>query len=372
MKYFRNFDKQADAIGVKAYIPTVAIVGGGVDKVGFFNGDPSKEYIFGENGDFINVEEKETRVICTYNVTSTTEATNLIYIDFAAQNFENFSMEVDGVELTAVKDKYTFTTTGEHIVKYIFKDNTTIGQYAFCECSSLTSVVIPDSVTSIGDSAFFYCTGLTSIVIPDSVTSIDSGAFQSCSSLTSIVIPDSVTSIGSSAFYACSGLTSVVIPDSVTSIDSGAFNNSQWYNSYIADTANQHGNIVYINNVAYKATSTDITSCEFKEGTVSIGGAAFQSCSSLTSVTIPNSVTSIGRYAFQSCSSLTSIVIPDSVTSIGSYAFQSCSSLTSINYKGTVAQWEAITKGTKWHKNVPSTTKVTCTDGTCGLDDTTA
>ena len=326
MKYFRNFDKQADAIGVKAYIPTVAIVGGGVDKVGFFNGDPSKEYIFGENGDFINVEEKETRVICTYNVTSTTEATNLIYIDFAAQNFENFSMEVDGVELTAVKDKYTFTTTGEHIVKYIFKDNTTIGQYAFCECSSLTSVVIPDSVTSIGDSAFFYCTGLTSIVIPDSVTSIDSGAF----------------------------------------------NNSQWYNSYIADTANQHGNIVYINNVAYKATSTDITSCEFKEGTVSIGGAAFQSCSSLTSVTIPNSVTSIGRYAFQSCSSLTSIVIPDSVTSIGSYAFQSCSSLTSINYKGTVAQWEAITKGTKWHKNVPSTTKVTCTDGTCGLDDTTA
>jgi hypothetical protein len=243
------------------------------------------------------VEEKETRVICTYNVTSTTEATNLIYINFAAQNFENFSMEVDGVELTAVKDKYTFTTTGEHIVKYIFKDNTTIGQYAFCECSSLTSVVIPDSVTSIGDSAFFYCTGLTSIVIPDSVTSIDSCAFQSCSSLTSIVIPDSVTSIGR---------------------------------------------------------------------------YAFQSCSSLTSVTIPNSVTSIGRYAFQSCSSLTSIVIPDSVTSIGSCAFQSCSSLTSINYKGTVAQWEAITKGTKWHKNVPSTTKVTCTDGTCGLDDTTA
>ena len=294
MKYFRNFDKQADAIGVKAYIPTVAIVGGGsVDKVGFFNGDPSKEYIFGENGDFINVEEKETRVICTYNVTSTTEETHLLYSGLTLS--EIASMEVDGVNAT-VATGYTFTTTGEHAVKFTLKNNTTISDSAFNGCSRLTSVVIPDSVTSIGNQAFYSCKNLTSIVIPDSVTSISGFAFQNCPGLTSVTIPNGVTSISNSTFSECYGLTSVVIPDSVTTI---------------------------------------------------------------------------GNNAFRSCRSLTSVVIPNSVTSIGNYAFEYCGSLTSITYKGTVAQWKAITKGTDWHDSIQATT-VTCSDGDCGLDDTTA
>ncbi|MBR7110759.1 MAG: leucine-rich repeat protein, partial [Clostridia bacterium] len=117
---------------------------------------------------------------------------------------------------------------------------------AFYDCDSLTSVVIPDSVTSIGYEAFFGCTSLTSIEIPNSVTSISSSAFGDCSSLTSVVIGDSVTSIGYYAFRDCSSLTSVVIPDSATSIGEGAFSG----------------------------------------------------CSSLTSIEIPNSVTSIGEYAF--------------------------------------------------------------------------
>ena len=94
---------------------------------------------------------------------------------------------------------------------------------AFDGCSSLESVVIPDSVTSIGMSAFYECSSLKSVTIPDSVTSIENATFSGCSSLKSVIIGDGVTSIGSYAFGNCSSLTSVTIPDSVTYIDDHAF-----------------------------------------------------------------------------------------------------------------------------------------------------
>lgn len=86
---------------------------------------------------------------------------------------------------------------------------TSIGEFAFLECISLTSITIPDSVTSIGTYAFYGCNSLTSVTIPDSVTSIDDWTFGGCISLTSVTIPDSVTSIGYSAFSNCSGLKDV-------------------------------------------------------------------------------------------------------------------------------------------------------------------
>ena len=83
------------------------------------------------------------------------------------------------------------------VKKIVIEDGvTSIGDYAFRGCSSLTSITLPDSVTSIGDCAFVFCVGLSSITLPDSVTSIGDSAFKNCSSLTSITIPDSVTSIG--------------------------------------------------------------------------------------------------------------------------------------------------------------------------------
>ncbi len=96
---------------------------------------------------------------------------------------------------------------------------------AFFECTSLTSITIPNSVTSIGVYAFRGCSGLTSITIPNSVTSIGSGAFYNCTGLTSVTIPNSVTTIGSFAFRNCKDLTSVTIPNSVTTIGSFAFRN---------------------------------------------------------------------------------------------------------------------------------------------------
>lgn len=98
-----------------------------------------------------------------------------------------------------------------------------IGDYAFSNCRSLTSITIPNSVKNIRYRTFSDCTNLTSITIPNSVTSIGSSVFSNCSSLTSIEIPDSVTSIGSHAFNDCSSLTGIAIPSSVTSIGWGAF-----------------------------------------------------------------------------------------------------------------------------------------------------
>lgn len=98
-----------------------------------------------------------------------------------------------------------------------------IADGVFYGCTSLTSVVIPDSVTTIGNYVFNGCTSLTSVTIGNSVTSIGLRAFYGCTRLTSVVIPNSVTSIGNEAFYCCRGLTSVVIPDSVTTIGKDAF-----------------------------------------------------------------------------------------------------------------------------------------------------
>ena len=100
---------------------------------------------------------------------------------------------------------YTCTETDLVLPAYI----TQINQYAFYNCSGLTSITIPNSVTSIGYQAFYYCSGLTSVTIGNSVTSIGGDAFFGCSGLTSITIGNSVTSIGSEAFRNCSGLKKV-------------------------------------------------------------------------------------------------------------------------------------------------------------------
>lgn len=159
-----------------------------------------------------------------------------------------------------------------------FNDNvTSIGNYAFINCSGLTSIVIPDGVTSIGVGAFSGCSGLptennlryadtylveatsksnTSYTIKDGTKFIGSSAFKNCSGMTSVAIPDSVISIGQYAFQGCSGMTSIVIPNSVINIDSNAFLGCR-----------------------------RLTSCTIGSGVTSIGNCAFQYCAELSSIT---------------------------------------------------------------------------------------
>ena len=245
---------------------------------------------------------------------------------------------------------------------------TSIGDYAFDNCTSLTSIEIPSSVTSIGDGAFAYCTSLTSIEIPSGVTSIGSRVFKDCTSLTSIEIPSGVTSIGSSVFEDCTSLTSIEIPSGVTSIGDYAFKNCTSLASIEIPSS-----VTSIGNEAF-AYCTNLTSIEIPGGVTSIENYAFSNCTSLNSINvdkdnqsyssedgilfdkekkklitypagkkekeynIPSSVTSIGAGTFYGCRSLTRIEIPSSVTSIECLAFYGCTSLTSIEIPSSVTR----------------------------------
>ena len=165
----------------------------------------------------------DPRLIATFNVTSTSSATNIMFSN-ATNDFSE--IEIDGVVQSGVVSSYTFDTTGEHTVKYSLADPTTIGSYDFRECSSLTSVTIPNSVTTIGQQVFSGCSSLTNVKIPNSVNTIVEYAFNGCESLTSITIPNSVTSIGNHAFYNCNGLTSITsLATTAPTISNSTFRN---------------------------------------------------------------------------------------------------------------------------------------------------
>ena len=298
---------------------------------------------------------------------------------------------------------------------------TSIKDYAFYGCRTMTSITIPDSVTSMGKHAFYNCRSLNKVnylgtidqwaeidfgayydhyttnplvyaknlyiddilvtnAVLTTATKISDCAFSNCTSLTSITIPNSVKSIGEYAFEGCEALTSITISDNVTTIGRYAFDDTGYYN----DESNWEDGDLYLGKYLLKRRNTNLlSSYEIKEGTkviaegafrnlntfwnvtipdsvesigeeaffncrslksvtfgansklVSIGNGAFGACTSLTSITIPDSVTSIGNNAFSICTSLTSITIPDSVTNIGSYALSGCT-LTSISIPKSV------------------------------------
>lgn len=245
---------------------------------------------------------------------------------------------------------------------------TKIGEDAFQDNTTITSVTIPDSVTEIGSNAFAGCTNLTSVnyagdwskltiqsgnpavedavnaqlfdfkfilnntavivisykgtaadvTIPSCykgkpVTMIDHAAFHDNSAVTSVTIPDSVTSISDDAFANCSQLTNISIPNSVTSIGLSAFEHC-----------------------------TSLKSITLPSSLNSISEALFSDCSQLTTIHIPDSVLSIQDYAFGNCTRLETIRIPVSVTSIGNYAFARCPNSMTVTYSGSKKQWDKI------------------------------
>lgn len=201
---------------------------------------------------------------------------------------------------------------------------------AFYNCSSLSSITIPSSITSIGEMAFYACYHLPSITIPSDVTNIRDYTFNACCSLSSIAISNNVTNIGSSAFYYCYSLPDITITNNVTSVGTYAF----YYCSSLPDITIPNS-VTSIGTYAF-STCYSLFSIAISSNITSIGNNAFQNCYSLSSITIPSDVTSIGNNAFYYCYSLTNITIPSDMTSIGSEAFNSCFSLSSITIPSSV------------------------------------
>ncbi len=245
------------------------------------------------------------------------EMTNII--DFADSNVKaicvaNWDTDGDGElseeEAAAVTDLGTVFKNNNTITSFdelqYFTGLQSINENAFRYCNSLTSIILPVSITSIGDYAFYYCTGLTGILsIPNSVTSIGAYAFYYCIGLTgTLSIPNSVVSVGEYAFKDCIGFNGLLtIPNSVTFIGNGAFNGCRGF----------IGELVIPSSI------------------ITIKSGVFSDCIGFTgSLTIPNAVTSIGSFAFAGCQGLTSISIPATVTNIENGAFSRCSGLASI------------------------------------------
>ena len=205
-----------------------------------------------------------------------------------------------------------------------YTSNDEIGEYAFKDCSRLTSLTLPVGITSIGYDAFAYCSGLTSLTLPAGITSIGEYAFYGCSGLTSLNLPAGITEIGESTFSDCSGLTSLTLPDGITSIGISAFA----YCSGLTSLTLPAG-ITSIGDDTFYGCS-GLTSLTLPAGITSIGEYAFSGCSGLTSLTLPAGITSIDKCAFSGCSRLTSLTLPAGITSIGEFAFSYCSGLTSI------------------------------------------
>ena len=218
-----------------------------------------------------------------------------------------------------------------------------IGSYAFYGCSELTSITIPfvgknaygSGATYFGyifgagsysDNSNYIPANLKEVIITGSAN-IGDYAFKDCSGLTSITIPNSVTSIGFCAFDGCSGLTNIYYTGDIASwCGTNGLHNLMRF----AD-ANK---TLYIDNQEVAGNLT------IPAGTTSIGNCAFFGCSGLTGIAIPNSVTSIGYSAFSNCRGLTSIIIPNSVTSIGESAFSGCNGLTSVTIPDSVTSIE--------------------------------
>lgn len=240
-------------------------------------------------------------------------------------------INVDNEIITICSKAFTHTS----IINVTFNSVETIGNSAFEGCKCLKYITINNGCSFIGDYAFKDCETLTSVDIPnnENFKTISNGTFQNCS-IKEISIPKHITIIGSNAFNGCGNLSSVIFdPGSqVTNIGNFAFRDC----SSITEISipNTTTNIGY--GAFYECKS--LTSVMIGTSVRTIQGEAFNGCIGLTNINIPNSVTTIEKEAFARCSGLTTISIGSGVTTIGSGAFLNCNKLKNV-YTNDITSW---------------------------------
>lgn len=257
---------------------------------------------FGECWSLTSVSIPDSVTTIGYNPFNS--CSSLMHISVDAANPAYCS--VDGVLFSKNRDELIGYPAGISDTSYMIPPSVThIGERAFSNCDSLSSINIADSVSTIGRSAFYGCNNLMDVTIPSSVTSLGEYAFSGCDGLTSVTIPASVTKLGEYAFSGCDSLANVMIEASLTAISDSTFQ-----------------------------FCTNLTNVIIPDSVACIGSDAFQRCTSLESIIIPDSVTSFRSFVFRDCVSLMSVIVGSSVTNVGYGAFLSCDSLTNATFTG--------------------------------------
>lgn len=216
--------------------------------------------------------------------------------------FWSFDNETGALTISGTGDMYNydwntvspFYNNSEIKAVVIGEGVTNVGDCVFEDCSGLTSVVVPDSVTQINKYAFSCCTSLADVTLGSGVKVIGECAFEECASLATIALPDSLTTVGTFAFAFCMGLTDITIGDEVTKIARDAFIGTGYYN----DDANWEDNVLYIGKYLIVARETLTAELTVKDGTKLIADSAFSGREELTGIVLPDSVKNIGKGAF--------------------------------------------------------------------------
>ena len=231
---------------------------------------------------------------------------------------------------------------------------TTIGEYAFENCTLLESVAIPDSVEKIGKYAFSDCSALKRISLPNSIAQIGDHAFRA-SGLEAVKIPEGVTLLGEGMFARCPNLQTVELPSTLQTIRENAFIGSGLNKIVLPE------NLKYIGYECFYEC-TNLEEIKIPDSVTTFDYAVFEGCSSLKKVTLSKGLKRINQNMFSMCHNLTEITIPDSITYIGEGGFFRCEKLKDVYYTGTKNAWNSILISP--NANYPlSTATIHCTDG---------
>lgn len=218
-------------------------------------------------------------------------------------------------------------------IRFVVIENgvTTIGEYAFENCTLLESVVISDSVEKIGKYAFSGCSALKRISLPDSIAQIGDYAFRA-SGLEAVKIPEGVTLLGEGMFARCPNLQTVELPSTLQTIREIAFIGSGLNKIILPE------NLKYIGYECFYEC-TNLEEIKIPDSVTTLNYSEFEGCSSLKKVTLSKGLKSINQTMFARCHNLTEITIPDSITYIGEGAFFQCKKLKDVYYTGSQKKW---------------------------------